>query len=128
MCCTMFNCTSRNAPKYLIQLPSLTSTPFTFMLLVVHFCNCLLEPIRMNSVFELFIFNQFTSIQALISSKHDSSPCMVSSSISLSFHLALNLPLIPLSSVYPWMSVVRGITSAMVLAYNKNKIGLAKLP
>ena len=118
----------KKAPKYLMQLPHLTSTSFTFMLLVVHFCNCPLEPNRMNSVFELFIFNQFTSIQTLMSSKHDSSLCMVSSSISLSFHLALNLPLIPWSSAYLWMSIVGGITSAMVLAYNKNKIGLAQLP
>ena len=97
MCCTIFNCELSRAPKYLIQPLHLTSTSFAFMLLVVHFCNCHVGPKkRLTQFLSCSIFNWFTSIQVLMLSKHDSSFCILGSSILLSVHSALNLPFDPM--------------------------------
>ena len=64
-----------------------TVSLYILILFVTHFDSCFLDPIIINSVLEVFIYNLFKLIHELIFPKEDSSNSMVLSSSFLSFGL-----------------------------------------
>ena len=76
MCTLKFTLSSAHAPRYLIHVLHLTTSPFTLISVDTHLDSYCLKPTKRNLVLVLFILNWFASIQALISLLHCSRVCI----------------------------------------------------